>query len=146
MITVKKVEETFIDVLKQLKVTESQKKYVDIDFEDIQNLTFNYPNIFIYAVYNDNDIIGFACYVLDDEGDLNLLKFMIDYRYQGNGYAKEALEGLLEIIKYFVVKREIWLSVNPLNAIAIAVFEKAGFIREQTQYDADDEIFYRYSY
>lgn len=146
MITVKRVKDNFMVEIKQLKITEFQKKYVDIDIEDIQKLTFNYSNIFNYVVYNDNDIIGFACFVLDDEGDMNLLKFMIDYRYQGNGYAKEALEGLLDIIKIFVIKEEIWLSVHPHNTIAIAVFEKVGFIQKQTQYDAGDEIFFIYSY
>jgi len=61
-----------------------------------------------YAVYNDDILVGFimAEYqpideddIEDDENAYYLSRMMIDKRYQGNGYGKEAMLKLIEIMK-----------------------------------------------
>lgn len=146
MIEIKKFENIYLEDLKNLQITEFQKNYIHIDFEEILKMYENDLNTSILLVFNDNVMVGFACFLLDDDGDINLLKFIIDYRYQGKGYSKTALRLLLDLIKSSATKGEVWLSVHPQNTIAIDIFRKIGFLQQQAQYDADDEIFFKYSY
>lgn len=146
MLTIKKLENKFIKDLKSLQMTEFQKNYVHIDFEDILNSVKKNSNMSVILVCNDDVVIGFACVLLDEEGDLNLLKFMIDYNYQGKGYAKQSLLLVLDLIKSQAHKDEVWLSVHPNNTKAVDLYKKIGFTQQQTKYDADDEIFFKYVY
>lgn len=146
MLTIKKLENKFIKDLKSLQMTEFQKNYVHIDFEDILNNVKKNSNMSVLLVCNDDVVIGFACVLLDEEGDLNLLKFMIDYNYQGKGYAKQSLLLVLDLIKSQAHKDEVWLSVHPNNTKAVDLYKKIGFTQQQTKYDADDEIFFKYVY
>ncbi|MEG2869566.1 MAG: GNAT family N-acetyltransferase [Terrisporobacter sp.] len=146
MIIIKKLENKLIKDLRSLQMTEFQKNYVHIDFDDMLNKIKNNSDMNLYLVCNDDVVIGFACILLDEEGDLNLLKFMIDYNYQGKGYAKQALLLLLDLIKSQAPKDEVWLSVHPNNTKAVDLYKKIGFTQQQTKYDADDEIFFKYVY
>lgn len=144
MITIKKFKNTLLDEIRQLEITEYQKDYVNVDFDEILKMVQHHPNMNVFGIYNDNIIVGFACCLLDDDGDMNLLKFMIDYRYQGNGYAKVALGLILDLMKPFAAKEELWLSVHPQNVVAIKLYKEIGFLQQKTQFDADDEIFSKY--
>lgn len=146
MITAKELNNSLLDEIKQLEITEYQKKYVDMTFNEVEKIVQQHPNTKIFGIYRDMLIVGFACCLLDDDGDMNLLKFMIDYQFQGYGYGKIALEIVLKAIRSFATKGEIWLSVHPKNHAAIKLYEGNGFYQQQTPFDADDERFYKYSF
>lgn len=98
----------------------------------------------VIGVYKDDTMIGFASYVLDEEGDMNLYKLMIDSRYQGKGYGKEALNKVMEVIKKAAVNREVWTSVHPKNVAAKNLYCSYGFKETITGLEAEDEIFLKY--
>lgn len=76
--------------------------------------------------------IGFVLCGPDKDDDGNtvymLRRFMIDVRFQGQGYGTKALECVKEEMKKNYNCDEIYLSVVPGNAKAIHLYEKAGFV------------------
>lgn len=82
------------------------------------------------AIYLDETLIGFAMYGRHPEHERGqwIQRFMIDQRYQGQGYGKAALLLLLELLKSKDDCREIGLCVNPDNAAAQAFYRSFGFV------------------
>jgi diamine N-acetyltransferase len=80
------------------------------------------------AIYKDDAMIGFLIYGLDpDDGRYWLITFMLDEKYQGNGYAKQAIAAFLRYFKDRYSADMIVLGHRPDNAAAAALYEKTGF-------------------
>jgi diamine N-acetyltransferase len=128
----------------KLEVTESQKKFIPSNLYSIAESRFE-MGMKILGVYIGEVMIGFASYILDEQGDMNLYKLMIDKHSQGNGYGKKALIMLMDIIKNETMNKEIWLSLHPDNAVAIKLYRDYGFYQQITGLEAEDEIFFKYN-
>jgi diamine N-acetyltransferase len=126
-----------------LEVSDQQREYLPSNVHSIAEAKFN-DKIKLLGIYNDTGMIGFASYILDEEGDMNLYKFMIDKQYQGKGYGKEALLLLMNIIIKETKNNEVWLSLHPNNAVAIKLYCSYGFKQCITGLETEDEIFYKY--
>ncbi|MBQ9764797.1 MAG: GNAT family N-acetyltransferase [Lachnospiraceae bacterium] len=76
--------------------------------------------------------VGFASYGPDEDNEgkrvYMLRRFMIDVRFQGQGYGKKALALVMEEMRKQYNCEEIYLSVVPSNEKAIHIYEKAGFV------------------
>lgn len=102
------------------------------------------------AIYDDQELIGFVMIgkgTVNDENEIDLIKdnyciwrFMIDYKFQGKGYGKEALDVVMNYIKTFPFgpAKYVWLSYEPENKHAKMVYEKYGF--KENGLMCDDEI------
>lgn len=126
-----------------LKVSDEQRGYLPSNTHSIAESKFN-DKIKLLGIYKDTSMVGFASYILDEEGDMNLYKFMIGKQYQGKGYGKEALIHLMDIIIKETPNREVWLSLHPNNAVAIKLYCNYGFKQQITGLEAEDEIFFKY--
>lgn len=75
--------------------------------------------------------IGFALYGPSEDDNGNtvymLRRFMIDIRFQGQGYGTKALTLVMNEMKKQYSCDAIYLSVVPENFKAIHIYEKAGF-------------------
>jgi diamine N-acetyltransferase len=95
----------------------------------------------IRAIYADETMVGFAMYEFCyEERLLYLCRFMIDARYQHNGYGRRALELLKEIAISDPNVDKIELSTNPKNEYGIKVYERFGF-KDTGVLDEDEEVF-----
>ena len=56
-----------------------------------------------------------------------LCRFMIDRKYQGKGYGKEALQLIINDMKNEFHCNEIYLSVDPENVKAKHIYQQFGF-------------------
>ena len=83
------------------------------------------------AIYDDQILVGFAMYGFFwpylPFGRVWLDRLLIDGRYQGRGYGREALAGLLERLEKTYHRKKIYLSVIEANQAAIKLYEKFGF-------------------
>lgn len=129
----------------KLEVDESQRPFIPSNLYSIAESKFD-ERIKLLGIYKDDIMIGFASYILDDQGDMNLYKLMIDKYYQGNGYGKKALVKLMDIMKNEANNEEIWLSLHPNNTDAIKLYSNYGFKQEITGLEAEDEIFLKYTF
>ncbi|MCI8624257.1 MAG: GNAT family N-acetyltransferase [Provencibacterium sp.] len=64
------------------------------------------------------------------EGNYCLWRFMIDERFQGKGLGRKALEASLRYLQTFPCGEAgyCWLSYEPENTVARALYQSAGFI------------------
>lgn len=84
------------------------------------------------GIYTEkSELVGFAMYgyfwQYPPFGRVWLDRLLIDRRYQGRGYGKEAVELLLEQLWREYHRRKIYLSVYQENAAAIRLYQKFGF-------------------
>ncbi|MBY0119730.1 GNAT family N-acetyltransferase [Paenibacillus xylanexedens] len=131
MIQLKSVSEGNWYACTQLNVTEEQKK--------------SFPAPVVYwiaeskvvedfrpmAIYFDSDLVGFAMYSdkPDHEDNYWLFALMIDTKYQGRGYGREALRKLIDLMKESLKCKRIMIGHRPENGIAGNLYESLGFQR-----------------
>jgi diamine N-acetyltransferase len=91
-------KETLRSILK-LDVKDTQKKYVAPNSYSIAEAYFE-PKAWFRAIYADETPVGFLM-LYDDPEKANyfLWRFMIDMRYQKLGFARRALELLIQHVK-----------------------------------------------
>lgn len=106
------------------------KKYFDIgyntsDIADFFDCLDLYSKIdVIFAILYKECIVGFISYYILPPHDVRL-EYAIGKKYRGNGFATEALDGLLEYIRkhYSKINQGILL-IDPNNKISLKVIEK----------------------
>ena len=113
-------------------------------------------HVFPFGIYKEEEPIGFAMIgydiPLDTEDDTNekywftrssyfIWRFMIDRRYQGKGYGKEALGLLIDFIRSAPCRdaKYAWLCYNTKNIVARNMYTSAGFEEIPDAYDAEDD-------
>jgi len=69
-------------------------------------------------------------------------RFMIDRRYQGNGYGREAFRLALEYCRTFPMgeAKYCWLSYEPENEVAKKLYLSFGFKELPEQYEEGEEM------
>ena len=142
------------DILK-LCVSEKQKNFVasnDISIIEAYTAITGNGYAFPFGIYEDDTPVGFLMIGFDTDdywedapliakGNYNLWRLMIDKRYQGKGYGKEAVRLALEFIKTFPCGKAeyCWLSYEPENRIASQLYRLFGFV-ETGEMDGDELI------
>jgi len=129
----------------KLDVNKEQRSFIQSNLHSIAESKFQ-NEVRLLGIYKDNIMVGFASYILDEEGDMNLYKLMIDKHYQGKGYGKESLILVMDIIRKETKNKEVWLSLHPNNTVAIKLYNKFGFKKEVTGLETEDEIFLKYDF
>ena len=85
---------------------------------------------FPYAFYDGSGMVGFTMLAYEPESEENywIYHFFIDYRYQRQGYGKEALHIFLRFIQdQYTLCKAIQLTVHPENERAQRLYINAGF-------------------
>lgn len=94
----------------------------------------------IKGIAKDDLLIGFTMFGYCEEiKGYELCRFMIDQRYQGMGYGKEALNVIVASMFGLFKCSEIYLSTDPNNSRGKYIYEKVGFVSTgDTCGDEDD--------
>ncbi len=83
------------------------------------------------GIYHGTVLIGFAMYGYFWEylplGRVWLDRLFIDTKYQGKGYGRAAVEGLLQRLKQEYHCKKVFLSVYQNNQTAIQLYQSFGF-------------------
>ena len=118
--------ENFWDVI-ELKVHEEQKEYVLENSISIAQAKVQ-PECIPMAIYDDEKLVGFLMYCIDrDDGNYWIYRFMIDKNFQRKGYAKKAMELLLNEIKKDKNHNKIVLDVKKESIAAVELYKGFGF-------------------
>jgi len=90
------------------------------------------------GLYDGETLVGYAMYGWYSKKDDSvwLDRFMIDYHFQGNGYAKRFLHLLIQYLQQKFQCKKIYLSLHPENKLAMKLYESFGF---HLTGDIDDE-------
>ena len=134
--------DNYDDVLK-LKVAKEQKEYIVPNSDSLIHaffaMTENKAQIFPFGIYLGKTPVGFMMIARDvpwieqyygsPAKYYYIWRFMIDKRYQGNGYGKEAMLQALDFIRTFPCGKSeyCWLTYEPENADEQRFFQDCGF-------------------
>lgn len=114
----------------KLNVAENQKNFVASNAVSLAQLNF-LDNFHANGIYDDESMIGFTLFGIDDEDQQYwIYRLMIDEKYQGKDYGKEAVHLIVEAIQTMKAPQHqlIHISYEPKNIVAQQVYKKAGFI------------------
>lgn len=146
--------DTVDDVLK-LRVSKEQKEFVAKNSDSIIDayffLTEERKNVFTFGIYNEKKSVGFLMIGYDCVWRENLdfaknsyyiWRFMIDRRYQGNGYGRAALKLAIDFVRTAPCGKAeyCWLSYEPENEIARKLYLSMGFEEKLELCKEDEEI------
>lgn len=139
-----------------LKVNKDQKEFVASNALSLAHAYVALSNnqaVFPFAIYLGNKpigfiMVGFDAYFLGDE-DPDILKkqyfiwrFMIDRKYQGKGYGKQAFKLAVDFVKTFPVgpSELCWVSYEPVNTVAKNLYASLGFKEAPEFYKEGEEM------
>lgn len=123
-------EENWIDIAR-LKVNEAQQKYLDRPIGIIaRGYVYRNCNARVFGIADNSKIIGVALVrdFTEEPFNYDLQQFMIDQRFQNKGYGTEALRLILDFLKQEEKYAGVEVCVNREDAVALHVYEKAGFV------------------
>ncbi len=167
-IHLEKVTEDNVGAIVDLNVSKEQRKFVASNnwslIDAYLTLAEGKP-VFPFGIYNGKTLVGFIMISYDNDWTgyerdawLNsenyrfykdkyyyyVWRFMIDKRFQGRGYGREALRLALEFIRTFPCGEAEYcvLSYEPTNEAAKRFYGSFGFekLNEPGYYEDDDEI------
>ncbi len=113
-----------------LSVAPEQKDFVAPNQYSLAQ-AYAQPECVPFALYAENRPVGFAMYSLDeDDHQFWIYRLMIDQRYQGVGYGREAMGLLIDRIRSLSDEdhNRIYISFEPENEIAKSLYESLGFV------------------
>ena len=146
--------DTVDDVIK-LRVSKEQKAFVAKNSDSVIDayfaMTEDKKSVYIFGIYNGKKPVGFLMisYNCDWRENLDFAKnsyyiwrFMIDRRYQGNGYGRAALKLAIDFVRTAPCGKAeyCWLSYEPENEIARKLYLSMGFEEKLELCKEDEEI------
>lgn len=142
------------DILK-LSVREDQASFVaanDVSIIEAYIAITHNGHAFPFGIYDGDVPVGFLMigFGADDcwedapavaQGSYNIWRLMIDQRFQGRGYGRQALALALDFVRSAPCGPAplCWLSYEPENAAARALYQSFGF-EETGDWDGDEVI------
>jgi len=155
-IHLEKVTWDTVDAVIRLKVNKDQKDFVAPNGDSIMDAYFGSTEegvtVFPLGIYYGKKPVGFLmiarnvpwaekCYDLPTSY-YYIWRFMIDKRYQRQGYGKEALRLAIEFIKSSPAgeSEACWLSYEPENTVARKLYLSFGFVEDLGRYKEGQEI------
>ena len=141
MIHLKQIDENnFIDAFK-LELGEGQEKFVSHPIRSLAQAYVYRNQCTPFGIYNDDVMVGYIMVIYDyDVPEYDIWHMMIDRKYQGRGYGREAFIKVLEYIvsKPFGDSGRIALTCNYDNDIAYKLYRSFGF--EKSGNSDEDEF------
>ena len=112
----------------ELQLHPCQEAFVAPNIDSIAN-AYVEPTFVPLAVYAGDALVGFAMYGEHppDSGTWWVIRLMIDWEHQGQGYGRAAMEAVIAMMTERVGCEEIVTSFNPENAAASKLYASLGF-------------------
>lgn len=128
-VTLREVTVDTVDEILALKVSPAQQGYVATNAKSIAQAHFYPETAWFRAIYAGDTPVGFVM-LSDDavEPEYALWRFMIDERYQGRGYGREAMALVVEHVRTRPGATALLNTVVPGPGNAIPFYEKLGFV------------------
>ena len=155
MLRLEAVNENNREEILALRVSENQKTFVADNALSLKEAALANSSggaAFPFGIYDDDKAVGFLMigFGTDDswedppeiaEDTYNLWRLMIDERYQGQGYGRQAVQLALDFIRTYPCKEAelCWLSYEPENINAARLYRSFGFT-ETGEMDGEEKI------
>jgi diamine N-acetyltransferase len=131
-------EDSLRDILR-LSVTEAQKGFVADNAVSIAQAHFS-KHAWMRAIYADDTPVGFLMLYDDHEKpEYFLWRLMVDARYQRSGFARRAVEQLIEHVRARPRAQRLMTSAVPGEGGPRGFYERLGF-HATGEMDDDEEV------
>lgn len=128
MVTLRKIEEANFRECIHLSVSEEQKKFVAPNVTSLAQAWLYGDAARPFSIYAGDTMVGFLMLDWDEnEGRCGIWRFMIDQRFQGLGYGREAMRAVLDLLGEVPTFSVVKLSYVEGNAAAEALYRSVGF-------------------
>ncbi len=119
--------ENFWDII-ELRVSPEQEKLVTSNAVSIAQAKVQ-PECVPLAIYSDGQPVGFVMYCIDrDDNEYWIYRLMVDVRFQGKGYGRQAMEQVISIIQKDDSRHKLFLGVHPDGGASVALYQSLGFV------------------
>lgn len=122
MIRLAKVSERDWQAVCVLSVKADQTRFVAYNSYSLAQASYA-TGYSAFSVYCDDELVGFAM-THEKDGDVWIVRLMIDQRYQGKGYGRETM---LQLCRRFSGSR-LMTSYVPDNVVAENLYRSLGFV------------------
>ena len=110
-----------------LELTAEQKNFVASNMYSLAEAKADGVSV-PYGIYNDEEMVGFIMYDYNPENSTAYVtRLMIDYHFQGKGFARKAMNLVLNEIKEIDECKLIHISYSPKNEVARKLYQSLGF-------------------
>lgn len=129
VISLREVTKDTVRAIVSLKTTQHQETFVSPNAVSISEAYFHRDQAWFRAIYADETPVGFFM-LWDDpqKPEYYLWRFMIDARYQRQGYGWRALELIVEHVKTRPNATELTLSYVPEEGGPADFYHRFGFV------------------
>ena len=143
MLEFRKITQENLQEIVSLSVAEHQRQFVASNAQSIMDAYVAITNDGIalpFGIYDGDLAVGFIMLTYGMKKDAHMpdvayrnyciWRLMIDARYQGKGYGRQAIREALQYMRSFPCgpAQCCWLNYEPENAAAKAFYEKCGFM------------------
>jgi len=126
-VTLREITEETLDAVLRLQVSEHQGKFVADNARSIAQAHFS-PHAWFKAICADETPVGFVMLWDDpDKPEYYLWRLMIDERYQGNGFDRQAVDLLIAHVRSRPNASELLTSVVQADGGPQGFYERLGF-------------------
>ncbi|AQQ52635.1 GNAT family N-acetyltransferase [Planococcus lenghuensis] len=96
------------------------------------------------ALYDEEIVVGFVMFGYSAElQGLEICRLMIDHRFQGRGYGREALHQTVEVLREQYPEEPIFICFQEENTAAKKLYERYGFINSGSTIEGNvEELIY----
>lgn len=123
-----------------LSVTEEQKEVFPIPNVYWIGISRYEENTTLFAIKDEEEYVGLVGCGYDEDGISGYINpLMIDRKFQGRGYSKEALRLIIDYLSKQLKVTVIHLGHRKNNKAASALYESLGFVIV----DEDEQDYYR---
>lgn len=140
--------DNFIECI-ELRVTEEQKRFISSNQHSLAEAYIASKEgqvIITFAIYKDEKMVGFIMMYYDNGDDnferssYGVFKIMIDGRYQGKGYGKEAMMTAIEYARasHHGKARVVELTYKPENVVAKNLYSSLGFVETRNTHPSGE--------
>ena len=129
-ITLRRIDESnFMDAF-HLELAEGQNRFVSHPIRSLAQAYVYYHQCTPFGIYARETMVGYVMVIYDhDIREYNLWHLMIDRRYQGMGYGKQAIRLCLDYIRQepFGPGNIVLLTCHEENIAAVSLYKSLGF-------------------
>ncbi|MCL4275791.1 MAG: GNAT family N-acetyltransferase [Anaerolineales bacterium] len=145
MIELRPVTSSNWETLIKLKVREDQRDFVASNLYSIAESQFEYEDeglwkFYPFGVYVGEEPVGFLMYSLNHDHprfQAFVMRLMIDEKFQGKGYGREAMRLLLDGLRADEKVRNVGISYEPHNEGAQKLYAGLGFVEPGEMVDGE---------
>lgn len=140
----KDIDDKNIKIVKTLKVKKEQENFIETVTECLEESNL-YKEWHPIAIYNHDDIVGFAMYGSFGPNKHTWIdRIIIDESHQGNGFGKNALKKLIDVVLKEYDVDTIYLSIVEENTVAHKLYTNIGFEYMHEKDPNNGELMFHY--